>query len=79
MYEQDADAAEKWLHGIEVAIDSLQDMPLRCALATESSSFDVPIRQLLYGRSRRKFRILFTVQDDLVTVLYVRHYRQDHL
>ena len=77
--ERDAKAAEKWLNGLDIAIRSLQNMPQRCVLAPESSSFEQPIRQLLHGRSRRKYRVLFTIQDDQVTILYCRHYRQDHL
>jgi plasmid stabilization system protein ParE len=75
-------AAEKWLSGLYKAIDSLQSRPLRCPFAAENDRFPAAIRELLYGRSgrrRHKHRIIFTVRDDTVYVLYVRHTARDEL
>jgi hypothetical protein len=44
-------------------------LPRRCPIAPENDDFDVEVRQLLYG----EFRVLFTVEDDVVRVLHVRH------
>lgn len=43
-------------------------MPLSCQFAPESNSSEFEIRQLIYGR----YRILFTVEEDVVLVLYFR-------
>ncbi|MGD0044665.1 MAG: hypothetical protein ABSE84_30385 [Isosphaeraceae bacterium] len=52
----------------------MQTRPLRCPVAAESDKFSEEIRELLYGRQkRRKHRIIFTLREDTVYVLYVRH------
>ena len=55
-------------------------MPGRCPLAPENEHFQQDIRQLLYGRGRSIYRILFTMvevagtsDDAEVRVLHVRH------
>lgn len=54
-------------------IASLQDKPFRCALARENDDFPQEIRQLMYGKSRNKYRIIFTIIEDMVYILYIRH------
>jgi plasmid stabilization system protein ParE len=72
--------AAKWLDGLIRAIDTLKTLPARGPLAAENDKFPVDVRELLYGRSKRgKYRILYTVADDAVHVLYVRHSAQDEL
>ena len=66
---QSAERADAWLRGAIDAIQTLMSFPRRCPLAPEDDVFDVEIRQLLYGN----FRILFTVEADLVRILHVRH------
>ncbi len=51
-------------------------MPARSSLAFENEYFDEEIRQLLYGKRGRLYRILFTIRDDEVYVLFVRHSAQ---
>lgn len=73
-------AAAKWFNGVSRTIDSLKSHPNRWPLAAESEKFPAEVRELLYGRHKRgKYRILFTVADDAVHVLYVRHSAQDEL
>jgi plasmid stabilization system protein ParE len=72
-------AADRWLTGIETAIQSLKRMPKRCSLARESKEFTVAVRQLLFGRRRATYRILFVVQGRQVRVLHVRHSAQRSL
>ena len=74
--ERDESAAAVWLDGLEVALESLSEHPERCGLAIESRVFDQEIRQLLYGKRTRKYRVLFCVEDKTVYVLHVRHPRQ---
>ena len=65
--------AERWLKGIQAAIQSLSRIPTRCGLAREGREFDVEIRQLLFGNRRSAYRVLFTVRANEVRVLHVRH------
>lgn len=51
----------------------LSDYPQRCPLAPESDAFDVHIQQLLYGRRRHRYRVLFTIQGKTVRILHIRH------
>jgi Txe/YoeB family toxin of Txe-Axe toxin-antitoxin module len=63
-------------------IDTLRRHPTRCPLAAENDKFPEEIRELLYGRSGKrihKHRILFTVREDTVHILYVRHTARDEL
>jgi len=34
------------------------------------------VRQLLYGRKRHAYRILFTLDGEIVSVLHIRHGRR---
>jgi hypothetical protein len=54
------------------AIATLQQKPRRCALAVEHEIFPEEVRQLLYGKSKNIYRVLFTIRDTTVYVLYVR-------
>ena len=67
-------AARAWLGGARKKIKTLAKHPLRTTLAPESNSFQEPIRELLYGSGNRgTYRILFTIIDQLVFVLHIRH------
>ncbi len=67
------EAAELWFNGIEAAIYSLEHFPKRCPRAREDGLFKYELRQLVYGRGHRRHRIIFTVRDERVHVLHVRH------
>lgn len=58
-------------------------MPKRCALARENKHFSQEIRQLLYGKGRNTYRIIFTVIENQenysVRILQVRHATQQSL
>lgn len=55
-------------------------MPKRCPVARENKYFSQEIRQLLYGRGRNSYRILFTIleREDLsiVRILHIRNASQ---
>jgi plasmid stabilization system protein ParE len=65
--------AARWYNGLDEAIHSLQAHPERCGLAPEAEAFAEEIRQLLYGKRRGVYRILFTIQGNTVSILSVRH------
>jgi len=67
------DAGIRWFRALEDAIASLGEFPERCPVAPESTVFPFQVRQLLYGRRRNTYRILFTVSRDTVYVLHIRH------
>lgn len=71
-----AGKARQWLEGLYKAILSLETMPARCSLAFENDFFEQEIRQLVYGKGRNSYRILFTIVDDTVQILFVRHAAQ---
>lgn len=71
--------AAAWLNGLETATASLSEQPLRCSLAYESRAFNLKIRQLLYGKNRDLYRVLFTVEGDEVRIHHIRHTRQQSL
>jgi plasmid stabilization system protein ParE len=67
-------AAREWMRQARQSIKALRNYPERCPLASESDSFDVSIRQLLFGKGNRgTYRILFVVIDKTVHILNVRH------
>lgn len=70
---QSPNAADKWLTGLIEAVESLASFPNRCPVAPENDVFEREIRQLLYGRRNRIYRILFTIDADTVHVLHIRH------
>lgn len=59
------------------AIESLSQIPKRCPLARENEYFSQEIRQLLYGRGRNLYRILFTIlEEQEVSTVRILHIRQ---
>ncbi|NJN92412.1 MAG: type II toxin-antitoxin system RelE/ParE family toxin [Leptolyngbyaceae cyanobacterium SL_5_14] len=68
--------ADRWFRGLMNAIATLQEKPQRCALAVEHEIFPEEVRQLLYGKVKNVYRVLFTIRDATVYVLYVRHSAQ---
>lgn len=75
--------ASQWYAGLLQAIESLSQMPKRSPLARENEYFSQEIRQLLYGRGRNSYRILFTVLEgqeiSTVRILHIRHAVQQSL
>lgn len=74
--EQAGEAGEKWFTALRAAIDSLASLPTRCPLAPESRESPDEVRQLLYGRRPHVYRILFSIDQQVVYVLHIRHGRR---
>ncbi|HEY7790035.1 MAG TPA: type II toxin-antitoxin system RelE/ParE family toxin [Vicinamibacterales bacterium] len=74
--QQAGDAGERWFVGLRTAISSLADFPSRCPLAPESHSLPTEVRQALYGERPHVYRILFTIENETVHVLHIRHGRR---
>lgn len=72
--------ARYWQANLLRAIESLTRMPKRCPLARENQYFSQEIRQLIYGKARNTYRILFTILEgeevSTVRILHLRHTAQ---
>jgi plasmid stabilization system protein ParE len=68
--------AERWFRDLMNTIATLQEKPQRCPLAIEHEIFPDEVRQLLYGKTKNVYRILFVIRADRVYALYVRHSAQ---
>lgn len=74
--ELNPEFADRWFRGLMNAIATLQEKPQRCALAVEHEIFPEQVRQLLYGKSKTIYRVLFMVREQTVYILYMRHSAQ---
>ena len=57
-------AAGQWYEGLLKAIFSLENFPERCPIAPESDDIGKELRQLLYGKRGRVYKIFFAVMRD---------------
>jgi plasmid stabilization system protein ParE len=83
---QSPERAGQWYSGLLQVLESLSEMPRRCPLARENPHFEEEVRQLLYGRGRSVYRILFVIRDTpgnheepSVRIIHVRHGAQQTL
>ncbi len=67
------DFADRWYAGLQEAVRSLSENPERCGLAHENDRFPFELRELRYGARKNKHRILFTIHENLILVLHIRH------
>jgi plasmid stabilization system protein ParE len=67
------EAARRWKSDLLEAIQELETLPAACSLAPETAYFGREVRQMLYGKRRNKYRVLFEIRKQLVIVLRVRH------
>ena len=71
--EQAPNAAQRWYAGLMTALNSLRQNPRRCARVLAAEFERLEIRQLVYGRRRGRYRILFTISGDTVEIVRVLH------
>jgi plasmid stabilization system protein ParE len=69
-------AAVRWHEQLLEAVRSLETNPERWELAPESECYPGELRQLLHGKRRGVYRILFEVRGETVYILRVRHSAQ---
>lgn len=61
--------AQKWLHKFYATCKKrLSQFPKSCPIAQESEDLGTELRHFVIDR----YRVIFTIKDDTVTVLYVR-------
>jgi plasmid stabilization system protein ParE len=61
--------AERWYQGLFKQMETLTRQPLRCPRAAESDKFVEELRELLYGKRKNKYRIIFAIRNNDVVVL----------
>lgn len=72
--ERSPDAAQRWRDGFTRAIEGLAQLPTRCPVSLEDSrALGCDVRVLLHGKRRGVYRILFSIIEDTVWVLRIRH------
>ena len=68
-----AASADGFTRRFHEALTRLETFPLGCGLAYESDDFPEPVRHLLFEvRRGRRYRALFVVRDDVVTIFCIR-------
>ena len=76
LIEQHAgETGARWSLRMSEAVESLAELPRRCKLAPEDASSPYEVRELLYGDKPHLYRLLFTIENEVVYVLHVRHGR----
>ena len=73
--------AEEWFNSIIDAIQTLQGVPSRCAIAEEFKDLGREVRLLLHGKRNRRYKIYYAIQADAarVHVFHIRHWAQKAL
>jgi plasmid stabilization system protein ParE len=77
--ERSPAAADRWLQGMLSIVENLELDPKRYSIAEEAAELGVDLRQIIHGRRRGVYRVLFTIEGNRVNVLRVRHSAQDEL
>ena len=73
-------AADRLRNGLRTTvIPALETDPHRYPQADEAADLGIDLRELLHGRDRRVYRVLFTIDGETVYVHRVRHATQDRL
>jgi plasmid stabilization system protein ParE len=65
--------AVKWCGEFLSAIETLASDPDRHPLARENGQFEETVRQLVFGRGKSIYRVLYVIQDDVVRILHIRY------
>jgi plasmid stabilization system protein ParE len=73
LHERSPASAARSYWGLLEAIQSLGIHSKRCSLAPESDALAIELRQLLYGKRKGIYRILFTVHRGTVYIHRFRH------
>jgi plasmid stabilization system protein ParE len=67
------ESVARWYDRLMERVESLAVRPNRCPLASEAEKLGIPLRQLLFGKRRGVYRILFTVEGRIVRIHSIRH------
>lgn len=62
-----------WYDRLLATVESLAENPQRCPKAAESERMGIDLREILFGKRRGVFRILFTIESKSVRIHTIRH------
>ncbi len=79
LHQRSPQAAANWHARLLVKVQTLEQAPERCPLADEAAELGIELRELLFGKRSGVFRIVFTIDRDVVTVLRIRRASRDRL
>jgi len=77
--KQNPSAAANWFNRFVTSLESLSQMPERCAIARESELIGKEIRLFLFGKRAGTRRAYFVVEADAVRILAIRHSAQSDI
>lgn len=72
-------AGRRWLGRLLARVGKLEKNPTRCPVAHEEVEIGFELRELIFGRRGGKYRIFFTIHDQNVLVIRIRHAARDEL
>lgn len=72
-------SSARWHERLRSKIRTLENHPGRYPLAFEAAELGIELREMLFGRQRQVYRILFTIDGQTVIVHRVRHAAQNWL
>jgi plasmid stabilization system protein ParE len=72
-------AAARWLEATESHVLTLKEFPERCSIAPEAKDCGSTVRQLVVGKRRGRYRVLFRVWHNEVQILQIIHGMRDML
>jgi plasmid stabilization system protein ParE len=75
--QQATEAGGRWFAQLMAKLNTLEQRPERCLPAAESEEVGLVVRELLLGRRRYKYRILFRISGQTVIILRVWHSSRD--
>ena len=72
-------AAARWLERFQSALQSLDTHPERCGKAREDAAAPCELREFHFGKKPSVFRVIFTIDSDVVRVLRIRRAQRRQL
>ena len=72
-------SAATWYDRIKAAMSRLANEANQWPQADDAVELGIDLREMLHGRRPHVYRILFTIDGDLVNVHRIRHAAQDRL
>lgn len=72
-------AGARWFAQLMTVIDKLEIMPERCAKATEGTDLGLDLHEILVGKRRGVYRLIFQIEGHTVHILRVWHGARDVL
>ena len=73
------ETGERWFEGMRKAIASLSEMPPDAALLLRARIFHLKCANSYTALRNHRYRVLFTIEGNTVTVLHIRHGRRHPL